>query len=155
MRWNAFDDPTDNNIQAFLNRLPSTLTELELFPPSHFGFIRDDMNIEHLSMVACTSSDLMAVFRKLRPRWEEQRLVKPLPRLKRLTIGEGNEDLNNLDGSYSIAVWEMLDKRLDRFNNNFCLDMPSVHIDWLPEVRMRLGELLQAGFDLQIHESLF
>lgn len=155
MRWNAFrfNDPNDTHIQAFLHRLPLTLTEVELFPPSHFGYIRDDMNIEHVSLDHCRGQDLLSVLRKLKPRWDGKRVIKPLPRLRRLTIGEGDEELDHLDGSYSIAVWEMLDQRLDPFGFSFCLDMPTVHIEWLPEIRMRLAELSQAGFDVQIIDA--
>jgi hypothetical protein len=154
MRWDAFDDPTDTDIQAFLQRLPPTLTKLELFPPSHFGYIRDDLNIEHLGMTSCTALDVLMLFQRLKPRREDQYVVKPLPRLKCLMIGEGDDSLDYLGGAYSIAALGMLDGRLDHSNQAFHLDMPSVHIEWLPEVRERLAQLVESGFDIRINERV-
>ncbi|KAJ3572706.1 hypothetical protein NP233_g2907 [Leucocoprinus birnbaumii] len=155
MRWNAFwfEDSSDIHTQAFLGRLPQTLTELELFPPSHFGFIRDDMNIDHVSLQQPSAVDFLAVLRKLKPKRNGQKLDIPLPRLRKLTVGEANEDLNHLDGTYAIAVMEMLEGRLDISNPSFCLDMPCVLIEWEPSVRGRLAQLLSAGFDIQIIDA--
>ncbi|KAF9445489.1 hypothetical protein P691DRAFT_777536 [Macrolepiota fuliginosa MF-IS2] len=152
LRIFAMLDPTECNSQEFYNRLPPTLTKLELLTPSHVNYVRDDSNIEDLRMLYCNTEEVFQLFQRLRPIWRDGKLVKTFPRLRKLTIGEGGDDLDLLPVSCSIAVLEMLEKRLDSSTNSFHLVLETSEVDWLPEVEGKLKELKQAGFDLKIIE---
>lgn len=154
LRWFSRLDPTEGRLEAFFNRLPPTLTKLELFgTPSHINYIRDDSTIEHLSLTYCSAQEVLALFQRLRPRWQDLRMVKVFPRLKELIIGEGDSDLEYLPAAYSIAVQDMLVGRLDEHNNSFHLLFETTEVEWLSGVKARLRELKHAGFDLRVLEE--
>ncbi len=157
MHWYTYDIIDDDNrdIRGFFNRLPSTLTTLVLKDMSHLEYIPSDSNIETLILRYLKNSDINALFRKLTPNLQGWQTVKPLPRLKRITIrGRVSRrapfvQCDILPQRYSIMLVEMLERRLDDIDNSFVFGTERTVFTWEPGAKTGLERLTNKGYDIR------
>ncbi len=85
-------------------------------------------------------------------------MVKPLSRLKRITVCGGIADsfedsfseYESLPQSFSVALVDMLERRMDDTQKSLVFETEKTPFDWAPDAEARLERLRGKGYDVRI-----
>ncbi|KAJ3563179.1 hypothetical protein NP233_g9110 [Leucocoprinus birnbaumii] len=165
LRWEANHQPL-GDAEAFFNRLPTTLTKIDLRSSSCLQYLPLDSSVEQLTLHNCIELHLRAFLESLREKLSQASDCRPLmafPRLTRLSLAgcilrqfpHGGVVMGNfLDHKRLIPLFvsAMESRRVEGVE--FALDMLSgISAHWEPMIQERLREMVAGGFNLKIREG--
>ncbi|KAJ3556818.1 hypothetical protein NP233_g11895 [Leucocoprinus birnbaumii] len=159
----AMDTLNADSMQAFFSRLPLTVKVVNLSSGINLRSVRENPNIEELSILIGSVGDLDLILQHLRPREDPggQLVVKTFIGVKKFILRQKPGIVvvpytilpPKLRQGYSILLFRALKARFESGERVFCLETQHFVFDWPLEMKMGLRKLIKDGYRLKIVEN--